>query len=48
MNGFAKIVVLIAVAVYIISPIDLVPGPVDDIIVLLLTIAANKRLKSDE
>ncbi len=48
MKGLAKIIVLIAVAAYIISPVDLVPGPVDDIIVLLLTIAANKKLTHDE
>ena len=47
-KGLAKIIVLIAVAAYIISPVDLVPGPVDDIIVLLLTIAANKKLTHDE
>lgn len=45
MQGITKVIVLIAVIVYIVSPVDLVPGPIDDIIVLLLTVAANKRLK---
>lgn len=30
--------------VYIISPIDAVPGPIDDIIVILISIAARKKL----
>ncbi len=48
MQGITKVIVLIAVIAYIISPVDLMPGPIDDIIVLLLTVAANKRLKHDE
>ncbi len=48
MQGITKVIVLIAVIVYIVSPVDLVPGPIDDIIVLLLTVAANKRLKHDD
>lgn len=48
MKGWTKIIVLIAVIAYIVSPVDLVPGPIDDIIVLLLTVAANKRLKNND
>lgn len=29
---------------YIISPVDAVPGPIDDIIVLLIGFAARKKL----
>ena len=39
-----KILLLILVALYVLSPTDLVPGPVDDIIVILLTIASRKSL----
>lgn len=28
---------------YIVSPVDAVPGPIDDIIVLLIGIAARKK-----
>ena len=42
MNGVAKGMILVLVILYIVSPIDVCPGPVDDIIVLLLGIAATK------
>ena len=42
MNGVAKGMILVLVILYIVSPIDACPGPVDDIIVLLLSIAATK------
>jgi len=29
---------------YIVSPIDAVPGPIDDIIVILIGLAARKKL----
>ena len=29
---------------YIISPIDAVPGPIDDVIVILIGLAARKKL----
>lgn len=29
---------------YIISPIDAVPGPIDDIIVILIGLAARKKI----
>lgn len=45
MNNFAKGMLIVLVFLYIISPIDFCPGsPIDDIIVLLLGIAANIRL----
>lgn len=42
MNRVAKGMILVLVILYIVSPIDACPGPVDDIIVLLLGIAASK------
>lgn len=44
MNGLMKGLVIMAVLMYIVSPLDAVPGPVDDIIVLLLGIASRKKL----
>jgi uncharacterized membrane protein YkvA (DUF1232 family) len=34
---------LIGVALYVVSPVDLVPGPVDDALLLLFTIAAQTK-----
>lgn len=47
MNDFLKGVVFIAVVVYVVSPIDAAPGPVDDLIVALLGLAASKRIVAD-
>ena len=44
MNGFVKGILFVVVLIYIVSPIDFLPGPIDDIIVLLLGIAAQKGL----
>ncbi len=44
MDGVKKGMLMILVILYIISPIDVCSGsPVDDIIVLLLGIAASKK-----
>lgn len=44
MENVTKGMLIILILLYIISPIDVCPGsPVDDIIVLLLGIAANKN-----
>lgn len=47
MNDFIKGVVFMAVVVYVVSPIDAAPGPVDDLLVALLGMAAGKRLTAD-
>lgn len=43
-SGHLKSVILILVIVYMISPIDVCPGPVDDLIVLLMGLAAQKKM----
>lgn len=43
MDDVKKGMLMILVLLYIISPIVICPGPVDDVIVLLLGIAANKN-----
>ena len=41
-----RILVLFFVILYVLSPIDGCPGPVDDLIVIIMGFAARKRLKS--
>lgn len=46
MNGIIKGMIIALMVVYIVSPIDACPGPMDDIIVLLIGLAAQKRLNT--
>ncbi len=48
MNNTLKGIILIVMIFYILSPIDACPGPIDDFIVLLLGIAARKRISVEE
>lgn len=43
MNGLTKIMILVLMLLYIVSPIDLCPGPIDDLIILLAWISAQKN-----
>ena len=47
-NQFLITLILVVVAIYIISPLDLVPGPIDDVILAIVTLFARKRLTSKE
>ena len=47
MNGIAKGMLLVLVILYVISPIDLCPGPIDDLIVILMGAAARKQISDD-
>ena len=47
MNKLMKLFLIIAVAAYVISPSDALPGPIDDIVIMLLGMAANKKLKKN-
>ena len=42
-NKIIKWLVLAILVVYVVSPADLLPGPVDDVIAILLYLASNKR-----
>ena len=42
MSGVAKGMILVLMILYIVSPVDACPGPIDDIIVLLIGLAASK------
>ena len=44
MNEFAKGMLFVLMILYIVSPLDMCPGPIDDLIVLLIGIAAQKSL----
>lgn len=44
MSGVAKGLLLVLMILYIVSPLDMRPGPIDDLIVLLVGIAARKSL----
>ena len=41
MNKLFKGLLVVLLAAYVVSPVDLVPGPVDDIILLLCTLGGN-------
>lgn len=42
MNDVAKGMIIILMILYVLSPIDACPGPIDDLIVILIGIAATK------
>ena len=46
-NYFLKTFVLLAVIMYVLSPIDACPGPIDDVIIALLGVAARNRLSEN-
>jgi len=39
-----KWLVLVVVILYVVSPIDFLPGPIDDIIIAVMGIAANRKM----
>lgn len=48
MNGIAKGMLLVLVILYALSPVDVCPGPIDDIIVIALGLAAQSKLGNSE
>ncbi len=44
MNDMLKGMILVLMIIYIVSPIDACPGPIDDLIVLFMGVAARKEL----
>lgn len=42
-SGFVKGSLFVLVLLYIISPVDLVPGPIDDFLLLLFSVASSKK-----
>lgn len=48
MSDVMKGMILILMILYIVSPIDACPGPIDDLIVLFIGIAARKGIGTAE
>lgn len=44
MSDVAKGMILVLMILYIFSPVDACPGPIDDLIVLSIGLAAKKRI----
>ena len=44
MDDKFKFLLLVALILYVISPVDLVPGPIDDIILCLAYVVTRKRI----
>ena len=42
MNGVLKGMLMVLAILYILSPVDLVPGPIDDILLIIMMMASNK------
>ena len=43
MNNVGKVVLFALIIIYIVSPLDAFPGPIDDAILLLLSIIGSVR-----
>ncbi len=43
MDNKLKWIMFAVLAIYVISPVDCLPGPIDDILAILLYLAANKK-----
>ena len=48
MNNIGKGMILILMILYIVSPIDAAPGPIDDLLVFIIGMAAQKRTRKIE
>ncbi len=48
MSDVMKGMILVLMILYIVSPIDACPGPIDDLIVLFIGIAARKGISATE
>ena len=46
MNEVMKGMILVLIILYIVSPIDACPGPIDDLIVLFIGLAVRKQISS--
>ncbi len=46
-NGFLRGLLLVLAIIYAISPVDLMSGPIDDLIVIALTYLGRKKLEEN-
>ena len=44
MDGKFKFLLLVALILYVVSPVDLVPGPIDDIILCLAYVVTRRKI----
>ena len=47
MDRFKKIILIAIAAAYVISPVDAIGGPVDDLLVMFLTWVANRKIAAE-
>jgi len=45
MNKITKILALVIMMIYVVSPFDACPGPIDDLIVILLSMASQRMMR---
>lgn len=43
MDDFIKVCVVVFIILYIVSPVDACPGPIDDVVVALLGVAKCRK-----
>ena len=48
MNQIIKVLLLVFVVLYVVSPVDAFPVPIDDLIVILISIAAQGKTRLPE
>ena len=48
MNDIIKGMILVLMILYVVSPIDACPGPIDDLLVMIIGVAAQKGLDAIE
>ena len=48
MEKFTKWLILGVLALYVVSPVDLAPGPVDDMMAILIYMVAARRKRAAE
>ena len=46
MNGVVKGMILVLMILYIVSPVDACPGPIDDLIVLLIGVWLRQKARN--
>ncbi len=44
-NGLMKALLAVLLGLYVVSPVDLAAGPIDDLLLLLLTAAMNMKAR---
>lgn len=47
MDTLVKGMLLVLIILYVVSPIDAMPGPIDDIIVIFAGLAARKKIGAE-